>query len=211
MHLLLSSALAQWATFEPPSSAPSLAPWREGQHIEAGFGLATGLGGDGTTLTDTDFPGPGFLDAFADLQFSAAYRLRPETDLIFTSYIGTGSILGLGVGARFWLARNDLGGLGLQLDMGLLYMRVALPMVVTIDQISFYCAPTFQLAFGAQMRTPFGISVTPAGMPHLVLTLESGIAVTLQESVPPEWDEGVKYYGAVTASYRGGKPQLQRR
>ncbi len=210
MHLLLSSALAQWATFEPPSSAPSLAPWGEHQSFEAGFGLVTGLGGDGTTVTDHDFPGPGFLDAFVDLQLSAAFQLRPMTDLVFTSYLGTGSILGAGLGARFWVARNELGALGLQLDMGLLYIRASLPMVVTIDHISFYCAPTVQAALGAQLRTPFGISVQPPTLPQLVFSLESGIALTVQDSLPPDWDEGTKYFGAITVSYRGDRADLKK-
>lgn len=201
MLLLLSPALAQWATFEPPSSAPSLAPWQDEQRVEVGASFITGLGGDGTTLTDSDFPGPGFLDLFADLQLSGAYQLRPRVDVVATTYLGSGSILGGGAGVRLWVARSELGGLGMQLDAGLIYLRASLPMVARAGAFSFYCAPTVQAAVGAQARTPFGVTLALPQVPGLLLTLESGFAVTGVEGVP-DWDEGVKYYASLSVAYR---------
>ena len=205
MILLLGSALAQWPTFEPPSTAPSYSPWGD-QKYELGAGIVAGLGGDGTTITDTDVPGPGFLDAFADLQLSGSVRLNDRTDLIGTAFLGTGSAVGTGVGARIWLTQSELGGLALQVDAGLLYARVAMPMVVHLDNISVYCTPTVQAAFGAQLRTPFGVVVRPARLEDVSNAMETGLALTAYDSWPMDWDEGVKYYGAVTVARRFGSP-----
>lgn len=206
MLLLISTAFAQWATFEPPSTAPSLSAWEEGHRYELGFGVVTGLGGDGTTVTDTDFPGPGFLDAFADLQLSGAVQLNERSDMVITTFLGTGSALGGGIGVRRWLGRTEAGAIAVQADAGLLYGRVAVPMVVYVNNLSIYCAPTVQAAFGAQVRAPFGVTVQIPQLPGAQLTLEAGIAVTAQDSWPPEWDAGVKYYGALTLSRRFGPP-----
>ena len=203
MILLLGSALAQWPTFEPPSTAPSYSPWGD-QKYELGAGVVAGLGGDGTTITDTDFPGPGFLDGFADLQLSGAVRMNERTDLIGTAFLGTGSALGAGIGARIWLTRSELAGFALQLDAGLLYARAALPMVVHLDTISVYCAPTVQAALGAQFRTPVGVVVRPANQEDLSITMETGLAVSARDPWSLDWDEGLKYYGAVTVSRRFG-------